>query len=73
MTGLHPMEAILSGLLISVTSAILGAFFGSKNRVGVPECLERRASCIALIDSKLESIEKKIDLVVKLAQSEKTV
>jgi hypothetical protein len=54
-------------------SATLGAFFGSRNKVALPECLERRASCTALIDSKLESIEKKIDLIVKLAQSEKTI
>jgi hypothetical protein len=73
MTGLHPMETILGGLLVSMISATLGAFFGSRNKVALPECLERRASCTALIDSKLESIEKKIDLIMKLAQSEKTI
>ena len=73
MTGLHPMEAILGGLLVSIVSATLGAFFGSRNKVALPQCTERRASCIALIDSKLESIEKKVDLVVELARSKKIV
>ena len=69
MTGLHPLEAVLGGLVISMISAILGAFISSRNKVGTPQCMERRASCIALIDTKLDSIEDKLDIVMKLVNA----
>ena len=66
MNEINAMEAILSGLLIGIVSAMLGAYLGSKNKVGISQCMERREACIALIQEKLDSIDEKLDLVMKI-------
>ena len=67
------MEHVLAGILIAVVSAFLGIFIGSKNKVNMNDCSERRVACIALIDQKLTTIAEKLDLVLKMTKANNVI
>lgn len=58
------LEHVLAGILIAVISTLLGFVIGMKGKVAIADCAERRASCIALIEQKLISMENKLDLIL---------
>jgi len=65
---LHITVTILGGLLVGIISALLGVWIGSRGSVGNPVCLERRASCMALINEKIDSLSEKLDSMLHIIE-----
>jgi hypothetical protein len=63
------IENILAGFIISIISLFVGAYVGTRGKVSSDDCSERRTSCTALIDQKLNAITDKLDLVLKMTKA----
>jgi hypothetical protein len=61
-----PLEYVSCGLVISIISGIIGHTVGSKGKVGNSTCSERRDSCTATINAKLDNIVSEISDLKKL-------
>lgn len=64
-----PAEIVLGGICVSIISGSIGSYFTSKGKVNCSSCSERRSSCIELINEKLSTLEKKLDLIINRLQS----
>ncbi len=63
---METIVVILSGIMIALTSGIIGKAIGTTSKVNEAICNERQLSCQSLINEKLDNICEKVELLTKV-------
>lgn len=60
-----PITVVFGGICVAVVSGAVGKYLGGNGKVSDEHCDERQKSCQALIVTKIENVEKKVDALTK--------
>lgn len=60
-----PVETILGGIVIAVSSGAVGKFMSDAKNVRESQCGERRKSCSKLLTEKIDTLTKSVDNLIE--------
>lgn len=60
-----PVTVAFGGICVAVISGAVGRYIGENGKVSDEHCEERQKACQALIVTKIENVEKKVDALTK--------
>lgn len=62
----HIVITILSGIILSLVSGIVGGIIGNRETVKKPICEQLRGSCQALLIEKIDNLTGKVEALTKV-------
>lgn len=60
------LEQILSAIILSLLSGIVGKYLGERGKVNVLFCAEHQRSCQQLLLEKLTNLERQVEALTKI-------
>ena len=66
---MEPLTTIFGGVIVAITSGVLGKHIGGNGKVGEDHCDEKRSSCQTLLIEKIENVGEKVDKLAKIVNN----